>query len=160
MTPTTYSQSFKPTLKQLSGHPFWTPILYVLLLLLLLLISFIIGSSFDLDSGIDVNFIRAAITKNLGIKKSVVTLVSGKKKNLIYFNEREVSWDGLKQNLAKFRSSPHSQTLVIRVDRRILFEDVEKLMALVENANIDAIIAISPKQKQQETEFDADDNKN
>lgn len=160
MKPTTYSQSFKPTLKQLSGHPLLTPILYVLLLLLLLLISFIIGSSFDLDSGIDVNFIRTAITKNLGIKKSVVTLVSGKNKNLIYFNEREVSWDELKQNLAKFRNSPLSQTLVIRVDRRILFEDVEKLMALVENANIDAIIAISPKQKQKETEFDADDNKN
>ena len=160
MKPTAYSQSFKPTLKQLSGYPFLTPLLCVFLLFLLLLISFIIGSSFDLDSGINVNFIRTAITKNLGIEKSVIKLVRGENKNLIYFNEKEVSWEQLKQRLAEVRNFSASGTVIIRADYLIPFGVVAKLMVLAENANVKVIIPTTPQQKQKETEFDAEDHNN
>ena len=153
----TYSRSFKPTLTHLNGRPDLTPMVDVLFLLL---IFFMIGSSFVQVSGVKVNLPETTTTKNLGIEKSVITLARGEDKNLIYFNEKEVSWNELKQRLARVRNFSASGTVVIRADRLIPFGVVAKLMALAESVNVAAIIATTPEQKQQETEFDADDNKN
>jgi len=152
-----YSRIFKPTLNSLNGRPDLTPMVDVLFLLL---IFFMIGSSFVQVSGVKVNLPETSTTKNLGIEKSVVTLARGEGKNLIYFNEKEVSWDELKQDLARVRNFSASGTVIIRADRLIPFGVVAKLMALAENANVAAIIATTPEQKQKETEFDADDHKN
>ncbi|MFA6717182.1 MAG: biopolymer transporter ExbD [Victivallales bacterium] len=153
----TYSRSFKPNLNYLSGRPDLTPMVDVLFLLL---IFFMIGSSFVQVSGVKVNLPQTATTKNLGIEKSVITLARGENKNLIYFNEKEVSWDQLKQRLAEVRNFSASGTVIIRADRLIPFGVVAKLMALAESANVAAIIATTPEQKQEETEFDADEHKN
>ncbi|MDD5598094.1 MAG: biopolymer transporter ExbD, partial [Victivallaceae bacterium] len=72
----------------------------------------------------------------------------------------EVSWDQLKQRLAEVRNFSASGTVIIRADRLIPFGVVAKLMALAESANVAAIIATTPEQKQEETEFDADEHKN
>ena len=157
MRRTTYSLSFKPKLKQLSGRPDLTPMVDVLFLLL---IFFMIGSSFVQVSGVKVDLPQTAATRNLGIEKSVITLARGENKNLIYFNEKEVSWEQLKQRLAEVRNFSASGTVIIRTDRLIPFGVVAKLMALAENANVAAIIATTPQQKQKETEFDADDHNN
>ncbi len=154
---TTYSRSFKPNLTQLSGRPDLTPMVDVLFLLL---IFFMIGSSFVQVSGVKVNLPQTATTKNLGIEKSVITLARGEDKNLIYFNEKEVSWEELKKHLAGVRNFSASGTVIIRADHLIPFGIVAKLMALAENANVAAIIATTPQQKQEETEFDAEDHKN
>jgi biopolymer transport protein ExbD len=153
---TTYSRSFKPTLTQLSGRPDLTPMVDVLFLLL---IFFMIGSSFVQVSGVKVNLPKTTTTKNLGIEKYVITLAHGEDKNLIYFNDKEVSWNQLKQEMAKVRNFSASGTVVIRADRLIPFGTVVKLMALAENANVAAIVATTPEQKQKETEFDADNRK-
>jgi biopolymer transport protein ExbD len=157
MKRTTYSLSFKPGLTQLSGRPDLTPMVDVLFLLL---IFFMIGSSFVQVSGVQVNLPKTATTRNLGIEKSVITLAHGENKNLIYFNEKEVSWEQLKQRLAEVRNFSASGTVIIRADRLIPFGVVAKLMALAENANVAAIIATTPEQKQKETEFDADEHNN
>ena len=153
----TYSRSFKPTLIQLSGRPDLTPMVDVLFLLL---IFFMIGSSFVQVKGVKVNLPQAATTRSLSIEKYVVTLARGENKDLIYYNEKEVSWDQLKQHLAEIRNFSASGTVIIRADRLIPFGVVAKLMALAENANVAAIVATTPEQKQKETEFDADDRKN
>ena len=150
-----YSRSFKPRLRQLSGRPDLTPMVDVLFLLL---IFFMIGSSFVQVSGVKVNLPQTATTKNLGIERSVITLARGENKNLIYFNEKEVSWEQLKQRLAEVRNLSASGTVIIRADRLIPFGVVAKLMALAENANVSVIVATTPQQKQQETEFDADEH--
>ncbi len=153
----TYSRSFKPTLTQLSGRPDLTPMVDVLFLLL---IFFMIGSSFVQVGGVKVNLPNTATSRNFGIEKSVITLACAENKNLIYFNEKEVSWDQLKQRLAEVRNFSASGTVIIRADRLIPFGIVARLMALAENANVAAIVATTPEQKQKETEFDADDHKN
>lgn len=155
MKRTTYSLSFKTRLIQLSGRPDLTPMVDVLFLLL---IFFMIGSSFVQVSGVKVDLPKTAVTKNLGIEKFVITLARGENKNLIYFNEKEISWKQLKQRLAEVRNFSASGTVIIRADRLIPFGVVARLMALAENANVAAIIATTPQQKQEETEFDADNN--
>lgn len=157
MKPVTYSRSFKPTLTQLSGRPDLTPMVDVLFLLL---IFFMIGSSFVQVGGVKVNLPNTATTRNYGIEKSVITLARAENKNLIYFNEKEVSWDQLKRRLAEVRNFSASGTVIIRADRLIPFGIVARLMALAENANVAAIVATTPEQEQKETEFDADDHKN
>jgi biopolymer transport protein ExbD len=154
---TTYSRSFKPNLTQLSGRPDLTPMVDVLFLLL---IFFMIGSSFVQVSGVKVNLPQTAPTKNLGIEKSVITLARGENKNLIYFNEKEVSWEQLKQRLGEVRNFSASGTVIIRADRLIPFGVVAKLMALAENANVATIVATTPEQKQKEIVFDADAQNN
>jgi len=153
----TFSRSFKPTLTQLIGRPDLTPMVDVLFLLL---IFFMIGSSFVQVSGVKVNLPKTATSRNLGVEKYVVTLARGENKDLIYYNEKEVSWEQLKQHLAEIRNFSTSGTVVIRADRLIPFGVVAKLMALAENANVAAIVATMPEQKQRETEFDRDDRKN
>ncbi len=157
MKSTPYSRSFKPTLTQLSGRPDLTPMVDVLFLLL---IFFMIGSSFVQVSGVKVDLPQTTTAKTLGIEKSVITLARGENKNLMFFNEKKVSWEQLKQHLADVRNLSASGTVIIRADRLIPFGVVAKLMALTENANVAAIIATTPQQKQKETEFDADDNNN
>jgi len=153
----TYSRSFKPTVTQLSGRPDLTPMVDVLFLLL---IFFMIGSSFVQVGGVKVNLPNTATTKNYGIEKSVITLARAEDKNLIYFNEKEVSWEQLKRRLADVKNFSESGTVIIRADRLIPFGIVARLMALAENANVAAIVATTPEQKQKETEFDADEHKN
>lgn len=157
MKSTPYSRSFKPTLTQLSGRPDLTPMVDVLFLLL---IFFMIGSSFVQVSGVKVDLPQTTTAKTLGIEKSVITLARGENKNLMFFNEKKVSWEQLKQHLADVRNLSASGTVIIRADRLIPFGVVAKLMALTENANVAAIIATTPQQKPKETEFDADDNNN
>ncbi|MDD5697059.1 MAG: biopolymer transporter ExbD [Victivallaceae bacterium] len=157
MKSTSYARSFKSRLTPLSGRPDLTPMVDVLFLLL---IFFMIGSSFVQVSGVKVNLPQTATTKNLGIEKSVITLAHGENKYLIYFNEKEVTWEQLKQRLAEVRNFSASGTVIIRADRLIPFGVVAKLMALAENANVAAIIATTPQQQQEETEFDADEPKN
>ena len=149
----TYSRSFKPTLTQLSGRPDLTPMVDVLFLLL---IFFMIGSSFVQVGGVKVDVPKTATSKNYGIEKSIITLARGENKSLIYFNEKEVTWEQLKQRLAEVKNFSASGTVIIRADRLIPFGIVARLMALAENANVAAIVATTPEQKQKETEFDAD----
>ncbi|MDD5727305.1 MAG: biopolymer transporter ExbD [Victivallales bacterium] len=157
MKTSSYSRSFKPALTYLSGRPDLTPMVDVLFLLL---IFFMIGSSFVQVSGIKVDLPSTVTTKNLGIEKFVIKLARGENRNLIYFNEKEVSWEQLKQRLAEVRNFSSSGTVIICADRLIPFGVVARLMALAENANVAAIIATTPQQKQQETEFDAEDKNN
>lgn len=157
MKTVTYSRSFKPTLTQLCGRPDLTPMVDVLFLLL---IFFMIGSSFVQVGGVKVDVPKTATSKNFGIEKSIITLARTEDKSLIYFNEKEVSWEQLKQRLAEVRNFSASGTVIIRADRLIPFGIVARLMALAENANVAAIVATTPAQKQKETEFDADYHKN
>ena len=147
------SRIFKTKLSTLSGRPDLTPMVDVLFLLL---IFFMLGSSFVQVSGVKVNLPQVTTTKNLGIEKFVISLARGEKKSLIYFNEKEVSWEQLKQRLAEVRNLSASGTVIVRADRLIPFGIVARLMALAENANVAVIVATVREQKQQETEFDAD----
>jgi biopolymer transport protein ExbD len=151
------SRIFKTKLATLSGRPDLTPMVDVLFLLL---IFFMLGSSFVQVSGVKVNLPQTKTTKNLGIEKSVITLARGEKKSLIYFNEKKVSWEQLKQRLAEVRNLSASGTVIVRADRLIPFGIVAKLMALAENANVAVIVATARERKQQETEFDVDDQHN
>lgn len=123
----------KGKLKIISGRPDLTPIVDVLFLLL---IFFMLSSSFVQVSGVDVELPELSSASTKGVKKFVITVDRYSK---LWFNDQPQTIASLKEQLLRVGSD----TIVIRADKNAPFGDVAKIMALAEEANLNAFIAIS-----------------
>jgi biopolymer transport protein ExbD len=146
-----YSQSFKPKLKSLSGRPDLTPLVDVLFLLL---IFFMLSSSFVQISNIKVELPQVSSRASLGIEKFIVSVAKTEKGTQIYFNDKVVSWETLKQELANVSNFSTSASIIIRADRRTPFGVVARVMSMAEKANLTAYIATMPPKAKQEAVFE------
>jgi len=125
--------NLKGQLKLISGRPDLTPIVDVLFLLL---IFFMLSSSFVQVSGVDVDLPDVSLTSTKGVKKFVITVDSYSK---LWFNDQPQTIASLKEELVRVSSD----TIVIRADRNAPFGEVAKIMALAEEADLNAFIAIN-----------------
>ena len=146
-----YSESFKPRLKPLSGRPDLSPMLAVLFLLL---IFFMLSSSFVQVSGIKVDLPEIGTKGTLGVEKFVITVTMTESGSEIYFNEKVVSWETLKQELANVSNYSTSATVILRADQKTPFGTISKIMSIAEKANLSVFIATVPPKKKQETTFE------
>ncbi|MEI8245981.1 MAG: biopolymer transporter ExbD [Lentisphaerota bacterium] len=146
-----YSESFKSRLKPLSGRPDLTPMLAVLFLLL---IFFMLSSSFVQVSGIKVDLPEIGTKGTLGVEKFVITVTMTESGSEIYFNEKVVSWESLKQELANVSNYSTSATVILRADQKTPFGTISKIMSIAEKANLSVFIATVPPKKKQETTFE------
>lgn len=146
-----YAESFKPGLKPLAGRPDLTPMLAVLFLLL---IFFMLSSSFVQVSGIKVDLPEIGARGTLGVEKFVITVTMTENGSEIYFNEKVVSWETLKQELANVSNYSTSATVILRADQKTPFGAISKIMSIAEKANLSVFIATVMPRKKQETAFE------
>lgn len=142
---------FRSRLKPLSGMP---PMVAAIDIFFLTLFFFMLSSSFVQVSGIKVDLPRADTTVAADIEKFIVTLAWSEKGPQAYFNDRPVSYEKLKEELARVGGISKSAMIVIRADRRVPFEPVTEVMAMAEKAKLASFIAVMPPQKTgRETSF-------
>ncbi len=146
-----YANSFKSKRQTFFGRPDLTPMVDVLFLLL---IFFMLSSSFVQVSGIKVELPRVGARGSLGIEKFVITVCHSDSGARIFFNDKEASWEVLKQGLAEVSNFSASGTVIIRADQRVAFGTVARIMALAEKANVAAFIVTMPAEEKQEVRFD------
>ncbi|MHB9139982.1 MAG: ExbD/TolR family protein [Victivallaceae bacterium] len=145
-----YSESFKSRLKPLSGRPDLTPMLGVWFLLL---IFFMLNSTLQV-SGIKVDLPEIGTKGSLGVEKFVITVTMTDSGSEIYFNEKVVSWEALKQELANVSNYSTSGTVILKADQKTSFGTISKIMSIAEKANLSVFIATVPPKKKQETTFE------
>ena len=125
--------NLKGKLKLIEGRPDLTPIVDILFLLL---IFFMLSSSFVQVSGVDVDLPELSSRSTKGVKKFVITVDRFSK---LWFNDQLQTIPSLKEELLRVSSD----TIVIRADKNAPFGEVAKIMALAEEANLNAFIAIN-----------------
>ncbi len=145
-----YSESFKTRLKPLSGRPDLTPMLGVWFLLL---IFFMLNNTLQV-SGIKVDLPEIGTKGSLGVEKFVITVTMTDSGSEIYFNEKVVSWEALKQELANVSNYSTSGTVILKADQKTSFGTISKIMSIAEKANLSVFIATVPPKKKQETSFE------
>lgn len=145
-----YSESFKTRLKPLSGRPDLAPMLGVWFLLL---IFFMLNNTLQV-SGIKVDLPEIGTKGSLGVEKFVITVTMTDSGSEIYFNEKVVSWEALKQELANVSNYSTSGTVILKADQKTSFGTISKIMSIAEKANLSVFIATVPPKKKQETSFE------
>ncbi|MFA7231747.1 MAG: biopolymer transporter ExbD [Victivallaceae bacterium] len=146
-----YLKSFKTRLKPFSGRPDLTPMVDVMFLLL---IFFMLSSSFVQVTGLNVELPRVSTKGSMGIEKFIVTVEKNEKGCKIYFNDKEMTWETLKQELAAVSSISNSGKVIIRADQRTPFGIVTQIMSLAEKANLSTFIVTMPPEEKKETVFE------
>ena len=132
-------------LKPFHGRPDLTPLVDAMFLLL---IFFMLSSSYVQVSGIKVDPPHVGTVNTLGIEKFVITVSMSSGTPEVFFNEKMVSLEQLKQELAKVSIHSKSGTIIIRADKKTSIEKVAELMALAEKARLSFILAtVPPKSK-------------
>lgn len=143
----------RPRLKPLSGMP---PMVAAIDIFFLTLFFFMLSSSFIQVSGIKVDLPRAETTVEADIEKFIVTLAWTAKGPQMFFNDRPVSHEKLKEEFARVSGISKSAMIVIRADRRVPFEPVTEIMAMAEKAKLASFIAVMPPRGERETVFNRD----
>lgn len=141
---------YRSRLRPLTGRPDLTALIDVMFLML---IFFMLSSSFVQVSGIRVDLPRVNASSTADIEKFIVAVSHAGGRNQIYFNDRPVDWEMLKENLAAVSGLSQSATVVIRADRQVPFEVVTQIMALAERARLASFIAVMPEQLKPDTTF-------
>ncbi|MBQ4337251.1 MAG: biopolymer transporter ExbD [Lentisphaeria bacterium] len=136
--------------KPLSGMP---PMIAVIDIFFLTLFFFMLSSSFVQVSGIKVDLPRAETTVSADIEKFIVTIAWSAEGPKLFFNDRPVTHEELKEDLAKISGISRSAMIVIRADRRIPFEPVSEIMTMAEKAQLASFIAVMPQRKDREAVF-------
>lgn len=137
-------------LKPLSGMP---PMIAVVDIFFLTLFFFMLSSSFVQVSGIKVDLPRAATTVTADIEKFIVTIAWSAEGPQLFFNDRPVTHEKLREDLAKISGVSRSAMIVIRADRRIPFEPVSEIMTMAEKAQLASFIAVMPSRNDREAVF-------
>ncbi|MDD3119496.1 MAG: biopolymer transporter ExbD [Victivallales bacterium] len=130
-----YTVNVRSRLKYFHGRPDMTAMINVLFLLLIFIM---LSSSFVKVSGIKVELPELESSRSLSIGKLVVTV---DKDNQIFFKNRNITWDELKQNLVAVSSAAESATIILRADSKAPFGLVARIMALAEGAGLNVFIA-------------------
>lgn len=136
--------------KPLSGMP---PMIAVIDIFFLTLFFFMLSSSFVQVSGIKVDLPRADSTVSADIEKFIVTIAWSAEGPKLFFNDRPVTHEKLKEDLAKISGVSRSAMIVIRADRRIPFEPVSEIMTMAEKAQLASFIAVQPRRNVHEAVF-------
>lgn len=134
----------------LSGLP---PMVTAIDIFFLTLFFFMLSSSFVQVSGIKVDLPRAETTVQADIEKFIVTIAWSASGPQLFFNDRPVNREQLKENLAEVQKQSRSAMIVIRPDRRIPFEPVAEVMSMAEKAQLASFVAVMPPEDTRETEF-------
>ena len=71
----------------------------------------------------------------------------------MFFNDRPVTHEQLKEDLAQISGVSRSAMIVIRADRRIPFEPVSEIMTMAEKAHLASFIAVMPQRNDREAVF-------
>ncbi|MBO5690092.1 MAG: biopolymer transporter ExbD [Lentisphaeria bacterium] len=137
-------------IKPLSGLP---PMIAVIDIFFLTLFFFLLSSSFVQVSGIKVDLPRADTTVSADIEKFIVTIAWSAEGAQLFFNDRPVTHEQLKEEFAQVSGISRSAMIVIRADRRIPFEPVSEIMAMAEKAQLASFIAVMPRRAVREAVF-------
>ena len=136
--------------KPLSGMP---PMIAVIDIFFLTLFFFMLSSSFVQVSGIKVDLPQAETTVSADIEKFIVTSAWSAEGPKLFFNDRPVTHEELKEDLARVSGISRSAMIVIRADRRIPFEPVSEIMTMAEKAHLASFIAVMPRRNDREAVF-------
>lgn len=145
---------YAPTLKPKSGWPELTALIDVLFLVLLF---FALSGSFVRISGIKVELPRTQAPTVATVERLVVTVSppeSPGKPCQVYFQDKRMTIDALKQQFFKLKDTSKEANIVICADRRVPFETVSQIMAFAESAQISSFIALAPPDVRRETRFE------
>lgn len=145
------TRRYRSRLTALSGRPDFTPLVD---LMFLMLVFFMLSSSFVQVSGIKVDLPQAGTTTTTDIEKFIIT-VAWKDGGgyLLYFNDKPVDIEMLKERLAEVSGLSKTATVVLRVDSRIPFQTVARIMTLAEKADLATFIAVMPQESAPDAVF-------
>lgn len=145
---------YAPTLKPKSGWPELTALIDVFFLVLLF---FALSSSFVRISGIRVELPRIPAPSVATVERLVVTVTPPErpgKECQVYFQDKLMTLDLLKQQFFKLKDTARDANIVICADRRVPFETVSRIMAFAESAKISCFVALVPPDAKRETRFE------
>ncbi len=140
-------------LRPFAGRPDLTSMVDVLFLLL---IFFMLSSSFVQVSGIMVDLPSTSAVTKAGLEKFIVTIeLEGENGYNLYFRDRPVDWEGLKEELTKVsaRSGEEGKaadageslsTIVIRADRNVPLWVALEVESLAANCRLSSFIITLP----------------
>jgi len=81
------------------------------------------------------------------LERHVVTITPPDKQNVtgqIYFRDRLVDHDGLRQELSRLHDRSKRVSVIIRADKSVPFSQVAAVMAIAEASRISSFIAVAP----------------
>ncbi|MDD3885728.1 MAG: biopolymer transporter ExbD [Victivallaceae bacterium] len=129
-------------LRMFTGFPELTALIDVMFLLLLF---FYLSGSFVRVSGINVTLPKVRPTASLDMERHIITLcpvASNPDQAMIYFNDRQLDPESLKQELNLVRGRSRTATVAIRADRRVPHGRVAEIMAMAEQAGLGCFIVV------------------
>jgi biopolymer transport protein ExbD len=144
------ARRFQTRLKPVSG---WPPLVALIDLMFLLLLFFVLATSFVRVSGIQVDLPRVQGGSVVDMERYVVTVVPSDRKDLskpvlIYFNDRPVTLEQLKQELNTVRSHSRSASVIVMADKAVPQGAFAEIMAIAENAQLSVFLPMAaPEQK-------------
>ena len=133
---------YRTRLRLLSGWPELTALIDILFLALLV---FVISSSFVRVSGISVELPRLSAPDTAVLERYIVTITPPDlehSQGTIYYRDRPVTHDELRQSLNELHDRSKQASVVIRADRRVPFSEVAAVMAIAETAQLPSFIAV------------------
>ncbi len=138
-------------LKPFVGRADMTPWVDVLFLLV---IFFMLTSSFVQVSGIAVELPRTPTASRVGLEKFIITIaMSSDGRPLIYFRDRLVSEDALKEELSQISARSVQGMVIIRADQQVPHGEVSRVMALAAEFGLSSFLATLPPEPAQTVNF-------
>ena len=140
----TGSRRYCTRLKAKHGWPELTALVDIFFLALLF---FVLSSSFVRVSGISVDLPRLKVSNMAALERYVVTITPPDKQNItgqIYFRDRLVDYDGLRQEFSSLHDRSKRVSVIIRADKSVPFSQVAAVMAIAEDSRISCFIAVAP----------------
>lgn len=114
----------------------------------LLLIFFMLSSSFVQVSGIPVALPTAEASSKMSVDKLVVSI---DQHNKLYFNDEEMDWETLTEQLQKCKADWNANTVIVRADTTTEYGVVVRVMSLARSLGLNVYVAtisvISDKEK-------------
>ena len=142
----------RTNLKIISGRPDLTPMIDTVFLLL---IFFMLSSSFVQVSGIPVALPAAGAGSKMSVDKLVVSI---DRSNKLYFNDLEMNWETLTEQLQKCKADWNANTVIVRADRTTEYGVVVRMMALARSLGLNVYVATLSKDTENEKVFQDEKN--
>ena len=139
-------------LKPFAGRADLTPLVDVLFLLL---IFFMLTSSFVQVSGVAVDLPRTSSSARAGLEKFIVTVaLDGGGGYAVYFRDRPVDWDDLKEEFIRVSAESAQGTIIIRADRMIPLWVAMEVEALAASSGLSSFIVTLPPETETPAVFE------
>ena len=149
--PSIGDRRYEPRLRPKSGWPELTALIDVMFLVMLFLF---LSSSFVRVSGIRVNPPRVRPSSVADLEKFVVTIARNSEGGrLLYFNDRPVTLESLKQQFNEVHGRSRNATIIILADQGVTLEQSAEVMALAEAAELASFLVTSAPDTRPETVF-------